>query len=482
MMTTDTASPTQDGTAFSGSAAATTAARATADGLIAGFGDRALALLLDSLVAVLVFAVIGNWAAMRWGGATSSGFNLTGVPAVVTIALTTLVCFLYYWILEGTWGATFGKAIVGLRVRRVDGTKIDLRASLIRNALRIVDGIGAYLVGWIIAAASATRQRLGDRVAGTIVVQVADTRHVRMAGGFALLAAIVGSIVAIISIRHPGVGPAVASGGPSGDVSPAVAPSGAGGGNLKLASIVWTDAAGGAPHSGPYAPGSHIFATYQVTGFAHGPQGHVSVAIRVLPIDPSGVPMMDSLSSDVDAMDASGAPINGHFDIDLPAYVPGGTYAVRLHVHDAVGGQDAVFSPTFSVNAPPVAPADKLEMRDMGLATTEGGQTLAHPTFHSGETVYFTGRAFGVDFRDATPDFHVDVLLLGPSGSTILGKTDWGQLNTSVNYRPPSFFVPIDGTVGLPGQLAPGTYVIRVGLRDLVAQTSVNADASFQVQ
>jgi uncharacterized RDD family membrane protein YckC len=479
MFATDATDPTTPGVPLTGTVPPTPVAVSTAAGEIAGFGDRALALILDTIVVGLTFAVVGNWAARRWGGATSSGFELTGLPAIVTISLTGLISLLYYWILEGTLGATFGKAIVGLRVRRVDGAKADLRASLVRNLLRIVDGIGVYLVGWIIAAFSRLRQRLGDRVAGTVVVRTPDTRNVRVAGGVALLASVIAATVAILSIRHAGAQTSVASG--PGPHPPAVAATGAAGDKLALADIAWTDGAGGAPHSGPYVPGDHVYAKYQITGFAHGPQGHVTVAIRVLPVDPNGLAMMDSLPSDVDALDATGSPINGHFEIDLPPYVPAGTYSVRLHVRDAIGGQDAVFAPTFSVNAPLDAPADKLEVRDLGLSTTEGGQAVARPVFHAGETLYFTGRAFGVQFRGTNPDFHVDVLLLGPSGSTILGKTDWGTLNTAVNYRPPTFFVPVNGNITLPAQAAPGTYVVRLGLRDLVAQTSVNADVPFEV-
>ncbi len=490
MTATDTAEPTSEPTSHAGPTPASVtpaptptppAPGSTGEGDIAGFGDRALALILDTIVVVFAFAVIGNWAAFRWGGVTTSGFELAGLPAAATLLLTGLVCFLYYWILEGLFGATFGKAIVGIRVRRVDGGKADFHASLVRNLLRIVDGFAVYLVGWIIAAFSRLRQRLGDRVAGTVVVRGPGTRNVRIAGGVALAGAVIAGVVAILSIRRAGAETgalprAAASGGAT-----SVAATAARGSGLKLADLTWTEGADGPPHTGPYTPGSHLFAKYQITGFAHGPQGQVKVAMRILSVDPNGLALGDSLHANVDATDATGAPIYGHFDIGLPDYVPPGAYAVRIRVRDAIGGQDATFASTFSINAPAVAPADKLEMRGLGLSTTEGGPALSQPVFHAGETLYFTGRAFGVRFRDSVPDFHVDVLLLGPSGSTILGKTDWGQLTAAVNYRPPTFFVPLSGTVTLPGNVGPGAYVIRVGLRDLVAQTSLNADAPFEV-
>ena len=43
--------------------------------------------------------------------------------------------------------------------------------AVLRNVLRIVDGQLAYLVGAILVMTSRTKQRLGDRVAGTVVVR-----------------------------------------------------------------------------------------------------------------------------------------------------------------------------------------------------------------------------------------------------------------------------------------------------------------------
>ena len=47
---------------------------------VAPLGDRALAALVDTVALGGAFAVIGNWAAALWGGATSSGFEMTGTP------------------------------------------------------------------------------------------------------------------------------------------------------------------------------------------------------------------------------------------------------------------------------------------------------------------------------------------------------------------------------------------------------------------
>ena len=43
---------------------------------------------------------------------------------------------------------------------------------MVRNVLRIVDGVVFYLIGVIFILTSDERQRLGDRVASTVVVQI----------------------------------------------------------------------------------------------------------------------------------------------------------------------------------------------------------------------------------------------------------------------------------------------------------------------
>lgn len=69
-------------------------------------------------------------------------------------------------------GATPGKRMVRLRVLRENGEPMTFWASLIRNALRPVDLLFFGFVGIISYSCSDQAQRLGDRAASTIVVQL----------------------------------------------------------------------------------------------------------------------------------------------------------------------------------------------------------------------------------------------------------------------------------------------------------------------
>ena len=82
------------------------------------------------------------------------------------------VMFLYFALLEGLSGATVGKRLMRLRVVDVNDGRAGLRRCLIRNVLRLVDGLPSMgLVGAILIVMTAERTRVGDMVAGTRVVR-----------------------------------------------------------------------------------------------------------------------------------------------------------------------------------------------------------------------------------------------------------------------------------------------------------------------
>lgn len=79
--------------------------------------------------------------------------------------------FLYYVLLEWAFGGTLGKLATGIRVVKSNGQPLDFKASLIRNAMRVIDFLPfSYIVGIISIMCSKQKQRLGDHLADTVVV------------------------------------------------------------------------------------------------------------------------------------------------------------------------------------------------------------------------------------------------------------------------------------------------------------------------
>ena len=83
-----------------------------------------------------------------------------------------LVAYGYYVVMEATTQSTLGKMLFGLKVVRLDGQTYGIGFVLLRNLLRLIDGLFFWLVGIISIAASKKNQRLGDMAAGTVVVKV----------------------------------------------------------------------------------------------------------------------------------------------------------------------------------------------------------------------------------------------------------------------------------------------------------------------
>ena len=81
-----------------------------------------------------------------------------------------MIFILLYIAFEGG-GGTPGKRILGMRIVDAGGNKPGFGKALVRNLLGIVDFLPfAYIIGVIMVATSQTKQRLGDRVAGTYVI------------------------------------------------------------------------------------------------------------------------------------------------------------------------------------------------------------------------------------------------------------------------------------------------------------------------
>ena len=92
---------------------------------------------------------------------------------VVRIAVLITVYLGYFVVLEAIWSRTLGKFFQGLVVRKLDGSPCDWTAALLRTAMRVIE-VNPFLLGGIPAGiaviSSSRKQRLGDALAGTLVV------------------------------------------------------------------------------------------------------------------------------------------------------------------------------------------------------------------------------------------------------------------------------------------------------------------------
>jgi uncharacterized RDD family membrane protein YckC len=138
-----------------------------------GVGIRFVAILIDGIILGIVSGIL----IALFGGSAISVDQVTNTATITStywalIALDLVIWFLYFTLLEGHGGQTIGKMVVKIRVvRAADGSSIGYGEAAIRTVLRIIDGIFVYLIGALLIWSSDKKQRLGDRVAHTIVVR-----------------------------------------------------------------------------------------------------------------------------------------------------------------------------------------------------------------------------------------------------------------------------------------------------------------------
>jgi uncharacterized RDD family membrane protein YckC len=134
---------------------------------VARIGSRTIAFALDLLVELVGAGVL-------LGVVAGIGLE-SAAAAAVDLAIIVLVFFGYPTVLETTWGGrTLGKAAMGLRATRDDGGPVRFRHALVRSLTRyLVDGFPALLgfPGVITMLASSRGKRIGDILAGTLVLQ-----------------------------------------------------------------------------------------------------------------------------------------------------------------------------------------------------------------------------------------------------------------------------------------------------------------------
>jgi uncharacterized RDD family membrane protein YckC len=141
-----------------------------------GVSIRFVAILVDTIIIVIIASILS----VPFNSLTAITNNASGTVTFsfgsVLGGLVSLAVFiLYFTMLEGHYGQTVGKMAVKIKVVRLaDGAPIDYSQAAVRTILRFLDEIPyfiPYLLGAILIWSSEEKQRLGDRIASTVVVK-----------------------------------------------------------------------------------------------------------------------------------------------------------------------------------------------------------------------------------------------------------------------------------------------------------------------
>ncbi|MEK6406401.1 MAG: RDD family protein [Acidobacteriota bacterium] len=141
--------------------------------VLANIGNRFLAAAIDHLIQTVAIVII-----LVAAGALG-GWQLFSSMEAWTAAMTVLVVFAIYWgyfvAFETLWsGQTPGKRMMRLRVVREDGRPVRFFEVFVRNLLRVAidfQPLPSYAIGVVSIIFSARSKRVGDFVAGTVVIK-----------------------------------------------------------------------------------------------------------------------------------------------------------------------------------------------------------------------------------------------------------------------------------------------------------------------
>lgn len=421
---------------------------------IAGMLDRFIALILDSTLIVAVFVLCGMCVAVRWGGVTESGFSLVGIPASISFMVTTLFAVLYYWLMEGLFGATIGKMAAAIRVTGLEGEKCGLGNALVRTCLRIFDGLFFYLLGFLVAVRSPKKQRIGDHLAKTLVIKNHTGWAVRITFTALWLLLNAGATFFAWTLHRNAPHSSV--------LTEEV---------LEVDEFEFLESRDGAPRlSKVYRPGDTIFTRYTVAGYEPDEQERVNLRVSIEVTDPGSLTMVQ-WKGNLNRKTTETEAVRGLFQFELPPFIPPGTCQIRITLNDDTRDKVAERLISFNVDAPQPLLTTGLELQNMKLSLSEGGPP-ASAAVPRGSTVYLNARLTGLRFSDNRVCVRMAFQLVDPNGEVIIDRPEFILINEPFDYRPPGFFLPLSWELDIPDTLDAGTYTQRYEVTDLAAGSS----------
>ena len=189
-------------------------------------------------------------------------------------------------------------------------------------------------------------------------------------------------------------------------------------------------------------------------------------------------PWEQELAQEVEA----GRAVDGHFRCRLPVFAPPGPYQIRLRASDKLKNAGAKFTAEFQVDAPVVAPAARLEMRDFAQALSVEGPWAEDVTLTGGGTVHMKWKLCGIAVSGGKVSVQVALKVLGPRGQVVLEEPKYLAVDDTLFYQPPVLYLPMNGTLTLPASAPKGRYKLEYTATDAVANAEAGLEAQVEVR
>ena len=260
---------------------------------------------------------------------------------------------------------------------------------------------------------------------------------------------------------------------------------------LRIVDVQFEDEHGDVRHSLTMRAGGEIVLTFRVEGFERRnvesqgavPEERVRLLYEAELRDPQDVLVLPGENGEVDVLlgprDEQWRP-KIRWSGAVPSYAPNGEYKIQLRVKDAQGDEETTLSVPVRVRGETLQPAASLEIQQIEYASSENGPWYSRRYFPAGNPIYVRYKIVG--FR-VSPEKEVwveqDWAVLDSEGRVIVIHENVVQTKQQSFYPPRSLPTTFDLKLDDP---KPGTYTLRIAVRDRVGEQAIATDSNFFLQ
>jgi uncharacterized RDD family membrane protein YckC len=139
---------------------------------LAYWWERFVAWLIDVVVVAFALAIISFFTFLL--GQPFAAFTNYGLPSWTGIffsfSLSSIILFVYWTLMEGLYGQSFGKMVMRIRVTGLDGGRVDMGRAAVASVGKAFFLFLDVLLGWFLYPRR--RQRVFNYLSGTIVTKI----------------------------------------------------------------------------------------------------------------------------------------------------------------------------------------------------------------------------------------------------------------------------------------------------------------------
>jgi hypothetical protein len=236
-----------------------------------------------------------------------------------------------------------------------------------------------------------------------------------------------------------------------------------------------------------FIPGETAYFSCRLTGYQAAKKDDdlvVKLSWEMRMLDPAGVPIEKDKSGRIEDVilpqDKNWMP-KFLANFTVPSYAPGGTYHVPVKIKDEVGGTEVSAEVTFKVRGHEVQPSDTLVARNfMFLRGEDDRAGMREAVYHPGTMLWARFDITGFKYGDKNR-FAVDygLAVLRESGEKLFEQPIAAEDSKESFY--PQRYVPGMLSLTLDQNVAKGSYILVVTVRDKVGNQTFEVRQPFQV-